>query len=129
MIDRKRCLPSGRWLDRGFMGLSVLCAWLPLVVMAGFFLQLLVSSLPVWREFGLSFIWSTEWDPVANHYGAFNALAGTVVTTVIGRLAHLVQSAAAENIRSCAHSDIRMPRDIFQGDCHILLTPFGESFH
>ncbi len=83
MIDRKRCLPSGRWLDRGFMSLSVLCAWLPLVVMAGFFLQLLVSSLPVWREFGLSFIWSTEWDPVANHYGAFNALAGTVVTTVI----------------------------------------------
>lgn len=53
------------------------------LLMAGFFVQLGTSSIPAWREFGFGLITGTEWDPVANRYGALPAIVGTLLTTAI----------------------------------------------
>src|SRR5690606_9842789 len=35
------------------------------------------------REFGLSFLWSREWDPVNDVYGALVPIYGTLLTSAI----------------------------------------------
>ena len=73
--------------DRLFRIAVLLSALLLPLVMTGFFLQLGWSSAPAWREFGLSLLWSTEWDPVANRFGALPAIVGTLLTTSIAIVA------------------------------------------
>ncbi len=53
------------------------------VLMLGFFIQLTVSSMDIWRNFGLGFIVSNEWDPVSGEFGAWPAISGTLLTTSI----------------------------------------------
>jgi phosphate transport system permease protein len=43
--------------------------------------QLWVDSLPTWREWGLSFIIRTEWDPVRGEFGALPFVVGTLLTS------------------------------------------------
>ena len=69
--------------DRMFMILTLLCTFIPLVVAAGFFILLGGNSSEAFRTFGFKFILSTQWDPVQQLYGAFPAISGTLVTTVI----------------------------------------------
>ncbi len=69
--------------DRSFHGLAMLCALLPLLVMTALFWELGANSAECWRSFGLSFLWSSEWDPGFEQYGALPAIAGTLLTTVI----------------------------------------------
>jgi phosphate transport system permease protein len=44
---------------------------------------LTVSSRVTWETFGLGFVTSTEWDPVAGLYGALPFIVGTLVTSII----------------------------------------------
>jgi len=69
-----------------FERLTAACAMLIIVMMAAFFLQLLWHSIPAIRTFGVKFLFSTEWDPVRNQYGAAAAIYGTLVTTGIAIL-------------------------------------------
>lgn len=48
--------------------------------------QLIVSSSAAWKRFGISFLFSTNWDPVAHEYGALPAIIGTIITTLIAIL-------------------------------------------
>jgi phosphate transport system permease protein len=57
-----------------------------LLIVAGLFLQLLVASLPSIREFGLGFLWSSEWNPVTSKFGALPFIYGTVVSSGIAIL-------------------------------------------
>jgi phosphate transport system permease protein len=41
------------------------------------------GAMPAVRAFGLPFLWGTEWDPIADHYGALPYLVGTVVTSAL----------------------------------------------
>ena len=59
------------------------CACLIGLLMLGFFVQLFVNSSDAWSQFGLGFLWSSEWDPVAEKFGALPSIAGTLLTTVI----------------------------------------------
>ena len=43
--------------------------------------ELWAGSLPTWREWGLSFIWRTEWDPVRGEFGALPFIVGTMLTS------------------------------------------------
>jgi phosphate transport system permease protein len=45
-----------------------------------------VAAWPALRAFGLSFLTSSEWDPVASHFGAAPAIYGTIVTSIIALL-------------------------------------------
>jgi len=61
-------------------------AALVILLMVGFFLQLLIHAQPAIAKFGVNFIWTDEWDPVRLEFGAASAIYGTLVTTVIAML-------------------------------------------
>jgi phosphate transport system permease protein len=50
------------------------------------FVALGIAAWPALREFGFSFLTSSEWDPVAGHFGAAAAIYGTIVTSIIALL-------------------------------------------
>lgn len=45
--------------------------------------ELFANSLPSMRSFGLRFLTASEWDPVAEKFGALSSILGTISTTVI----------------------------------------------
>ena len=58
-------------------GIFVLCLLGAIIVM------LFVGGLPAFRAFGVGFLFSTDWDPVANVFGAAVPIYGTVVTSIV----------------------------------------------
>ena len=52
-----------------------------LLVLAG--AAILLGGWPALRQFGMSFVTSSDWDPVAGHFGAAPAVFGTVVTSAL----------------------------------------------
>jgi len=80
--------PSARrsqvpWADGLFSGLAHGAAWITLALLAGIIVSLIVGAAPAIREFGLGFLWSTDWDPVKNKYGGLVMIYGTLVTSLI----------------------------------------------
>ncbi|WP_314074023.1 phosphate ABC transporter permease subunit PstC [Roseococcus pinisoli] len=69
------------WLCRG-AGLLVLA------LLGAIILTLFIGGLPAFREFGVSFLWSTDWNPVEGResYGAAVAVLGTVITAILAIL-------------------------------------------
>jgi len=66
---------------------SLLVAALAMVViLLMIFFTLFISSIPAIKKFGLSFIWSTNWDPVKKEFGALPFLAGTLITSLLAIL-------------------------------------------
>ena len=57
-------------------------------IAAGMVLSLMNGSIPVFKEFGLRFIVSTQWNPTEGReeYGAMAFIAGTLMTSVIAIL-------------------------------------------
>jgi len=54
-----------------------------LLVLAGIIVSLAIGAWPAFKEFGLSFITTVEWDPVNDKYGALIAIVGTLATSFI----------------------------------------------
>jgi phosphate transport system permease protein len=71
------------WADGLFSGLAHGAAWITLALLAGIIVSLIVGAAPAIREFGLGFLWSTDWDPVKNKYGGLVMIYGTLVTSLI----------------------------------------------
>ena len=69
--------------DRCFKQGSFSSALLITVMMAAIFATLVGGAMPAIREFGLSFVFSTSWDPINFVFGAGNALYGTLVSSII----------------------------------------------
>ena len=69
----QRCFPS---VVRGATGIFVL-------LIVGLLVELLLNSLPSIRQFGLSFLWTSEWNPVTERFGALPFIFGTVVSSLI----------------------------------------------
>jgi len=63
-------------------GLSLALPALILVILGVLF----VSSLPALRRFGLSFLWTSTWDPVAEVYGAAPMVFGTLASSLLALL-------------------------------------------
>ena len=62
-----------------------LSSLLIILVTAGMVLSLMNGSIPVFKEFGLRFIISSQWNPTegSEEYGALAFIAGTVMTSLI----------------------------------------------
>jgi len=75
--------PKSNMGDRIFKIVTQASSTLIIVLMLGFFVQLLWHSLPAIDRFGVSFLTSTDWDPVREMYGAAPSIYGTLVSTVI----------------------------------------------
>ncbi len=74
------------WADGLFSVLAHSAAWLTLAILAGIIGSLIVGALPAMREFGISFLWRSEWDPVQDHYGGLAMIYGTLATSFIALL-------------------------------------------
>jgi phosphate transport system permease protein len=64
-------------------GLSGLAAALAVAVIAGIVYEVVHLSWPAIQEFGLKFVTTNDWNPVAKRFGAAPFLYGTVVTSFI----------------------------------------------
>jgi phosphate transport system permease protein len=54
-----------------------------LLLLGGIILSLLIGGIAAFRQFGLGFVWSTNWDPVHQNFGALVSIYGTLVTSVL----------------------------------------------
>ena len=75
-----------RWPDRVFSMLAHSAAILTLALLAGIILSLVIGAWPSITEYGLSFLWRSEWDPVLNKYGGLVMIYGTVMTSFVALL-------------------------------------------
>ncbi|KAF1715738.1 phosphate ABC transporter permease subunit PstC [Pseudoxanthomonas sangjuensis] len=72
--------------DRRFRWFLVVTVAFVLVALASAALSMLWGGRHVLAEEGLSFFYSTDWNPVENKYGALAPIYGTIVTAVIAML-------------------------------------------
>src|SRR3984893_15458900 len=60
-------------------------AVIPLLLI-GIFVLLLLDAMPAVQRYGLGFLATSDWDPVAEKFGAAAYIFGTVVTSLIAVL-------------------------------------------
>ena len=75
-----------RWMDVAFEQLTRLFALLVFSILAGILISLVLGSRPALDHFGLAFLWTDEWDPVQERFGALVPVYGTLVTSAIAML-------------------------------------------
>ncbi|KZE32889.1 phosphate ABC transporter permease subunit PstC [Crenobacter luteus] len=75
-----------RLLDAAFKNLTRAAAFLVLALLLGILLSLLVGAMPSIQAFGWSFLTSSDWDPVAEKFGALVPIFGTLATATIALL-------------------------------------------
>ena len=80
---RRRRAP---WGDALFAMAAHGAAWLTLALLAGIIASLVAGAWPAIQEYGLSFLWRSEWDPVENRYGGLVMIYGTLATSTIALL-------------------------------------------
>jgi phosphate transport system permease protein len=74
---------SSSWADKVFSTLAHAAALLTLGLLAAIIASLVIGAMPAIREYGLSFLWRSEWDPVKNSYGGLVMIYGTLMTSFI----------------------------------------------
>jgi phosphate transport system permease protein len=82
---RRRPL-SEKLVDSGFRWLTLLLAGLVAVLLTGIFFTVLQGAREALASFGLDFLSTSAWDPVNNRYGAFTAIYGTLVSSLLALL-------------------------------------------
>jgi phosphate transport system permease protein len=74
---------TGPWADTLFSVLAHSAAILTLLLLLGIIGSLVVGAAPAIKEYGLSFLWRSEWDPVKDQYGGLVMIYGTLATSII----------------------------------------------
>ena len=77
---------SASWPDALFSLFAHAAAWGVLLLLVAIIGSLVIDASPAIREYGLSFLWRTQWDPVRNEYGGLVMIYGTVMTSFIALL-------------------------------------------
>jgi phosphate transport system permease protein len=74
--------------ERLVKSIILLASIIVLLVAAGMVLSLMTGSIPAFNEFGIKFIFSTDWIPTEGResYGALPFITGTLLTSVIALL-------------------------------------------
>jgi phosphate transport system permease protein len=79
-VQRPRHAP---WMDRAFEELTRFFAVVVFSLLAAILVSLALGSRPTLEKYGLGFLFSADWDPVQERFGAVVPIYGTVVTSVI----------------------------------------------
>ncbi|HEY1092382.1 MAG TPA: phosphate ABC transporter permease subunit PstC [Burkholderiaceae bacterium] len=74
------------WADALFALLAHGAAWLTLALMAGILISLLIGAAPAIEKFGLSFLITSDWDPVQEKFGGLVMIYGTLASSLIALL-------------------------------------------
>jgi phosphate transport system permease protein len=72
--------------DLVFGSLTRLSALVTLLLLGGILVSLVITSWPTLSKFGLSFIWTSDWDPPNDKFGALVPIYGTLATSAIALL-------------------------------------------
>lgn len=80
---RQTSLQKWRFADPLFKYLTFFFAMIVLAILSGIVITLTVDAWPALKTFGLPFIWTSDWNPVTDSYGAFVPLVGTIETAII----------------------------------------------
>ena len=78
--------PRASWGDALFENLTRFFALLVLALLAAILVALVIGSDVTLKKYGLSFLWSAQWDPVQENFGALVPIYGTLVTSAIAML-------------------------------------------
>ena len=81
-----RRLRSAPWADKAFEWVTRIFAFLVFSILAAILMSLVIGSQMTLEKYGFSFIWSSDWDPVQEKFGALVPIYGTVVTSLIAML-------------------------------------------
>ena len=85
-VQKRRIEPrSGveKSLDNGFYWLAKILAFAVAGILIWITIQVAIAAMPAVREFGLSFITTSSWNPVESQYGVWPAIYGTLVSSFI----------------------------------------------
>jgi len=74
---------GGAWVDRLFGWAARGAALVTLGLLGGIMISLFIGAWPAIHAYGLGFLFSTTWDPVANEYGGLVMIYGTLATSLI----------------------------------------------
>lgn len=69
-----------------FKSATRVCALLVLGLLLAIIASLILGAMPAIRAFGFGFFTSSEWDPVAQKFGAVVPMVGTIVTSIVALL-------------------------------------------
>jgi phosphate transport system permease protein len=75
-----------KWMDTAFEWLTRIFAFLVFSLLAAILASLVMGSTLTLEKYGFSFLWTTDWDPVQEKFGALVPIVGTVVTSLIAML-------------------------------------------
>jgi phosphate transport system permease protein len=71
------------WLDKVFAWLAKGSAVFTLALLVGIIFSLVMGAAPAIEKYGLSFLWTSEWDPVQENFGGLVMIYGTLMTSII----------------------------------------------
>ncbi|MBY6345463.1 phosphate ABC transporter permease subunit PstC [Providencia rettgeri] len=71
------------FMDGIFKNMTRSFAFLVFILLAAISISLIYGSRESIAEYGFSFLWTNNWDPVNNEYGALVPIAGTLLTSLI----------------------------------------------
>jgi phosphate transport system permease protein len=80
---RPPMLRNNALMDAIFRNVTRFFAFLVFSLLAAILVSLLVGAAPSIRQFQLPFLWTAEWDPVKERFGALVPIFGTVATSAI----------------------------------------------
>jgi phosphate transport system permease protein len=83
LYTRRRRSSSEKLIDLGFRQLTLALASIVAIVLLAILVTVFQGSREAMASFGLRFMTTSAWDPVNNQYGAFVAIYGTIVTSVL----------------------------------------------
>jgi len=88
VLDRARKVPGSRERAGDRLFRLVIAGFAGIILLAAIALawQLLRESAETWKTFGLAFLWTSDWDPVADVFGALPFLYGTAVSSLLALL-------------------------------------------
>ncbi len=75
--------PKTDLADVAFFNLTRATAVLTLLMLGGIIVSLFYGSWPSVQKFGLSFLWTSDWNPPMEKFGALIPIYGTLVTSII----------------------------------------------
>jgi len=84
-VENKRLNLSNAQLkwETGFRQVLKIMSAILVLVVIGILITLIVQSWPTIKLLGIGYLWGKVWDPVANVYGAYPFLVGTLLTSFI----------------------------------------------
>jgi phosphate transport system permease protein len=80
---RPPMLRNNALMDAIFRNVTRFFAFLVFSLLAAILVSLVVGAAPALRKFGLPFLWTADWDPVQENFGALVPIVGTLATSAI----------------------------------------------